>query len=55
MVTRALPYTSDPARVGKRAAGWIGYAIFIALGFATLLPIFWMVSTSLNSNRSVKR
>src|SRR4051812_48737406 len=31
----------------SRILGWIGYGLFVALGLLTLLPIFWMISTSL--------
>jgi ABC-type glycerol-3-phosphate transport system permease component len=47
MVARAPSFSDASARGGPRVVGWVGYAIFVALGFVTLLPIFWMVSTSL--------
>src|SRR5687768_7920435 len=37
----------DGRAILVRVLGWVGYVLFFAFGLLTLLPIVWMVSTSL--------
>jgi ABC-type glycerol-3-phosphate transport system permease component len=39
--------TIDGRSAMVRVLGWVGYVLFFAFGLLTLLPIAWMVSTSL--------
>src|SRR5438094_4696900 len=38
---------AEPFNAAKKSLDWLAYGLFFAFGLLTLLPIFWMISTSL--------
>src|SRR5438874_2538495 len=38
---------AEPFNPARKSLAWLAYVLFFAFGLLTLLPIFWMISTSL--------